>query len=71
MPEPKTTVLFNLNKFIMESLILSEFDSCRLTVEEMSTTQGGSTSTTARSSTCCAGDSDNGARDSCNGGGVQ
>lgn len=47
----------------MESLILSEFDSCKLSVEEMGGTKGGCTSTRGATTACCSGDSDTGNRD--------
>jgi hypothetical protein len=50
----------------MKSLILSEFDSCKLSVKEMSRTKGGNTMTKGKTSICPAGDSDTGTRDSCN-----
>lgn len=52
----------------MESLILSEFDSCKLSVEEMRSNYGGCTTTRGASCSDCANDSDSNNRDSCNGG---
>ena len=47
----------------MDSLILSEFDSCKLSVTEMGGTKGGCTSTRGATTACCSGDSDTGNRD--------
>lgn len=48
----------------MNSMILSEFDSCKLSVEEMNGTKGGSTLTKGNATSCSSGDSDSGKRDS-------
>ncbi len=48
----------------MKSLILSEFDSSKLSVEEMTGTKGGSTLTNGKATSCSSGDSDSGKRDS-------
>lgn len=65
MPSPKTTILLNQNQFIMDSLILSEFESSKLSVDEMRSSYGGCTSTRGASTADCAGDSDSSNRDSC------
>ena len=49
----------------MESLILSEFDSCKLSVEEMGGTKGGCTSTRGAYTSTCAGDTDCSGRRDC------